>query len=97
MFENDNEIFTETSEIDGVTVDDVIDIAVTNETVTEHKVDQPKWRTKVCDVICRINKFKVVVDFEGYGLTVASDSDNNTIKIRYFGQIGTHDFKYEVK
>ena len=97
MIENNNEMFTETSVIDGVTTDDIIDVAVVNETIIESKVDSPKWKTKVCDVICRINKSNVAVDFDGYGLTVVYDGNNNTVKIRYCGQIGTSDFKYEVK
>ena len=49
-----------------------------------------------CKVIKTISKNKVIINFNGFGIIVSVKNKVDFVNIKYTGQIGSSDFKYEV-
>ena len=67
-------------QIDDVTVEDTI--------IPENIIS--------CKVIKSISNDKAIIDFNGYGLIVSFNEKADVVNVKYTGDIGTPDFKYEV-
>lgn len=73
------------------------DIKVYTETIDNADVSNTDYIEVVVPVLTKIGKDKVVVDYQGYGITVNVDDVNaKTVTLRVNGEIGTPDFTYEV-
>ena len=49
-----------------------------------------------CKVIKSVSNDKAIIDFNGYGLIVSLNEKADFVNVKYTGNIGTPDFKYEV-
>jgi len=56
------------------------------------------YKTKECKVLGYLKANKtLLINFDGFGISLITDEiDSLTVKIKYFGKIGTKDFKYEL-
>lgn len=71
------------------------DIQVYTEDVeTEDNMD---YLEAVVPALAKIDRNKVIVDYQGYGLIVDLDDVNaNSVTLKVSGEIGTSDFSFEV-
>lgn len=90
---NENDIaFNNIVEIEEIATDNVEDVIedVTVEDTTA------SGNILSCKVIKSISGNKAIIDFNGYGLIVSTDKKTDFVDVKYTGNIGTPDFKYEV-
>ena len=89
----DNDIaFNDIVEIEEIVtnnVDDVVDDVTVEDTIIPEN-------TISCNVIKSISNDKAIIDFKGYGLIVSLNEKADVVNVKYTGNIGTPDFKYEV-
>ena len=89
----DNDIafnnIVEIEEIVTNNVEDVVDdVTVEDRIIPENIIS--------CKVIKSISNDKVIIDFKGYGLIVSLNEKADVVNVKYTGNIGSPDFKYEV-
>ena len=74
------------------TENDISEVDVSNN--TEETVD--KDNIVSCKIIKSISNDKAIIDFNGYGLIVSLNEKAGVVNVKYTGNIGSPDFKYEV-
>lgn len=82
-----------------ISIDTVVDndIKVYTKTIDNADVSNTDYIEVVVPVLAKVGKDKVVVDYQGYGITVNVDDVNTkTVMLKVNGEIGTPDFTYEV-
>ena len=89
----DNDIaFNDIVEIEEIVtnnVDDVVDDVTVEDTIIPEN-------TISCNVIKSISNDKAIIDFKGYGLIISLNEKADFVNVKYTGNIGTPNFKYEV-
>ena len=89
----DNDIaFNDIVEIEEIVTDnveDVVDDVTVEDTIIPENIIS-------CKVIKSISNDKAIIDFNGYGLIVSLNGKADVVNVKYTGNIGTPDFKYEV-
>ena len=89
----DNDIaFNDIVEIEEIATDnveDVVDDVTVEDTIISENIIS-------CKVIKSISNDKAIIDFNGYGLIVSLNEKADVVNVKYTGNIGTSDFKYEV-
>ena len=89
----DNDIaFNNIIEIEDIVTDNVEDV-VDDVTVEDTIIPE---NTISCNVIKSISNDKAIIDFKGYGLIVSLNEKADVVNVKYTGNIGSPDFKYEV-
>lgn len=89
----DNDIaFNNIVEIEEIVTDDVEDV-IDDVTVEDTFISE---NIISCKVIKSISNDKAIIDFNGYGLIVSLNEKVDVVNVKYTGNIGTPDFKYEV-
>ena len=89
----DNDIaFNNIIEIEDIVTDnveDVVDDVTVEDTIIHENIIS-------CKVIKSVSNGKAIIDFNGYGLIVSLNEKADFVNVKYTGNIGTPDFKYEV-
>ena len=89
----DNDIaFNDIVEIEEIVTDNVEDV-VDDVTVEDRIIPE---NIISCKVIKSVSNDKAIIDFNGYGLIVSLNEKTDVVNVKYTGNIGTPDFKYEV-
>ena len=89
----DNDIaFNDIVEIEEIVTDNVEDV-VDNVTVEDTIISE---NIISCKVIKSVSNDKAIINFNGYGLIVSLNEKADVVNVKYTGNIGTPDFKYEV-
>ena len=84
--------FNDIVEIEEIVTDDVKDV-IDDVTVEDTIISE---NIISCKVIKSISNDKAIIDFNGYGLIVSLNEKADVVNVKYTGNIGTPDFKYEV-
>ena len=89
----DEVLLDSSKETEEMMVDNIEDIAVNADIVEDTTTNE---NIISCKVIKTISKNKVIINFNGFGLIVNISESANSVNVKYTGNIGTPDFKYEV-
>ena len=89
----DEVLLDSSKETEEMMVDNIEDIAVNADIVEDTTTNE---NIISCKVIKTISKNKVIINFNGFGLIVNITESANSVNVKYTGNIGTPDFKYEV-
>ena len=89
----DNDIaFNNIIEIEDIVTDNienVVDAVTVEDTIIPENIIS-------CKVIKPISNDRAIIDFNGYGLIVSLNEKAGVVNVKYTGNIGSPDFKYEV-
>ena len=89
----DEVLLDSSKETEEMMVDNIEDIAVNADIVEDTTTNE---NIISCKVIKTISKNKVIINFNGFGIIVSVKNKVDFVNIKYTGQIGSSDFKYEV-